>query len=477
MRGHIGTCRRMGRLAALLLLLAGSMLVTPGGALLGQDSPVLRLTLAEALGLASGSNPELRRAVNSAGLNAVEMRTTWLDQLLPRASLTLFSSRFDGNLQRQALDNFGNPIANPSAEWNYFSRTTHSLGLSWTFQGPSLVHDHRRQRLTNQNRDVVQLSALTDVQIEIQRLYLDALEQRELMEAERELIEARTIDLDVAERLFSLAGRTRVDVLNAELAIEQQTLAHRQQQTAYQRALLALRTAMGLIDERPIEIADEDIPIFNPVGFEPGDLVARAMRVNPDLQRSDLAIRTAELGLSEQKSAWWPQIQLGVNAYRQVFGSEGEALFDPSINEDLESTFFINFSLPILNGFFQQNRDEQRARVDLSNELENDREARLDLEATIRGTLLDLQNEWESYRLSERSNVIATEALRLAREEYRLGSRSFEELRTTIQDEANTRRQIITTRHTFVDALLALEAAVGGSVRELIPPTDEAAGS
>ncbi|MGY8778134.1 MAG: hypothetical protein ACKVIN_08425, partial [Longimicrobiales bacterium] len=59
--------------------------------------------------------------------------------------------------------------------------------------------------------------------------------------------------------------------------------------------------------------------------------------------------------------------------------------------------------------------------------------------------------------------------LRLAREEYRLGSRSFEDLRSSFQQESTTRRDSIAARYNFVDALLALEEAVGSSVREMIP--------
>jgi outer membrane protein len=434
-----------------------------------QQTGPMQLTMEEALGIASGSNPTVRRATNSTLLNGVEMRTTWLDQLLPSASLTLFNTRFTGNLQRQALDIFGNPQPNPTAEWNYFSQTTHSLGLRWTFQGPSLFQSHRRQRLVNQGRELSRLRALTDVEIEVQGLYLDALEQRELMRAEEELIEARTIDLDVAERLFSLALKTRVDVLNAELAVEQQRLSLRQRETAYQRALLALKTGMGITDARPIEVAEEALPIFDPAGLDADELVDRALSVNPALLESDVAISTAELGLSEQKAAWWPQISMGIDMYRRAFSPSGSALFDPSVSRDLEGQFYLGFSLPILNGVFQQNREKQRAAITLSNERENAREGRLQLEATVRGALLELGNQWESFRLSERSNTIADEALRLAREQYRLGTRSFEELRSGFQQEADTRRQVIAARHGFVEALLALEAAVGTSVRELDP--------
>jgi len=453
---------------ALAALLALPLADASSAHVAAQEAP-LTLTLDQALGVASGSNPALRRATASAGLNGSEMRTLWIDQLLPRASLTLFQTQFTGNLQRQATDDFGNPIANPDAAWNYFSNTEHALRLSWTFQGASLFQAHRRQGLLNQDRDLAISSTLTDVQILVQRRYLDALEQRELLRAEEQLGEARQIDLDVAQRLFAIGVKTRVDVLNAELDIEQQTLAQRQQEALYQRALLSLRTAMGLDDSRNLDIVDETLPIFDPVDFDAVALISRALEVNPTLLRSDVAIRTAEVALSEQKTAWWPRISAGVDVYRQAFAQEGEALFDPSITGQTESRFFVSFSIPVLNGIFQQSTDQRRASVELSNQRETDRQTRLELEETIRGALLDLDNQWTSYDLSERSNVIAEEALRLAREEYRLGTRTFEDLRSGVQQESDTRRQSIMARHAFVDALLALEEAVGSSVRELIP--------
>jgi outer membrane protein TolC len=431
----------------------------------------MSLTLAAALDYADGSNPTLRQATNSARLNGAEMRTTWLDQILPSAQLTLFNTSFTGNLQRQALDNFGNPIANPTADWNYFSQTVHNLGLTWRIQGPSLFQDHRRQALINQDRDLGEDVARTDLHVEIQRRYFDALEQRDLMRAEEALIDARRIDLDVVQRLFSLALKTRVDVLNAELEIEQQALALRRQRGAYERALLSLRSQMGLNDEGDIEIADEVLPIFDPVALDARALISRALEVNPAVARSDVAIESAQLALAQQNSEWWPEVSLGVDVYRRSFQPETAALFDPSIGTDLESQFRVGFSLPILNGFFRQSADRQRASIELSNQREIDRETRLQLDEAVRGALLDLGNEWESFRLSERSSLIAAEALLLAREEYRLGTRSFEDLRSSFQLEADTRRQVITARHAFYDALLALEAAVGAPIRELVPAT------
>lgn len=455
---------------AVAVILSGATLGQAGiRPLAAQEPEPLRLTLEEALDYAAGSNPELRQATNATSMNAVESRRLWFDQILPRASLTLFNTSFTGNLQRNAVDELGYPVENPTADWQYFSNTTHSLALNWSVQGPSLFHDYRGQRLTNHDRELSRLVALDDVQIEVQRLYMDALEQRELLRAEEELIAAREINLDVAERLFELALRTRVDILQAELEVERQRLTYQQQETAFQQALLELRSAMGLPGERPIELVDEDLPLFDPSALAPEPLITRAQEVNSTLLQSDLRVRSGEVAVAQQRSAWWPQVDLGVNLYRREQDFYGEALFEPPGTSELESRFYVQFSIPILNNYFQHRVDRQQATVDLQNGREAERRARLDTEQQIRSALLELENQWSSVQLTERALEIAQEALRLAREEYRLGSRTFTELRDSFQDEADARREAITARHAFAEALLTLEEAVGAPVREMIP--------
>jgi outer membrane protein len=439
-----------------------------------QSADSLRLTLGTALDIAEGNNPTYRQASNSALLNGVDMRTTWFDQLLPQATLQLFNTAFTGNLQRVGYDNFGNPITNPSADWNYFSRTTQALSFNWNVQGQSLFQAHRRQSITNEDRDLTVVRALTGLQVQIQRLYMDALEQRDLMRAEEELVEARRIDLTVAERLFSLALRTRVDVLTAELAVEQQSLVLRRQETSYEQAVLRLRTELGREEAVSLSLADEALPIFDPSGLEVERLVALALVVNPELQQSRLSIESANLGIQEAKNSWWPSVSMGVDVFRRSQGTQGASVFDVGISEPLEAQFSLNFSIPMFNNFFQNRQAMEQAAVQLDNGREAAREARLRIEETVRSALLELSNQHEVLRLAERSQVIAQEALRLAREEYRISTRTFEDLRTSFDSEATTRRQVITARHSFVDALLSLEEAVGTRVRGGTPPVTSA---
>ena len=181
-----------------------------------------------------------------------------------------------------------------------------------------------------------------------------------------------------------------------------------------------------------------------------------------------VAVRAAEVGVDETGGSWWPRLDAGINVYKRAQLPNTHALFDPAFDQGLESNFFIRVSLPLFNSFFEDREAHAQARVQLQNEIETRRETRLDVERTVRGAILVLDNEWASLGIAERSSEIAQEALRLAQERYRLGTGSFEELRTSARNEADTRSLEITARHAFVEALLDLEQAVGGPVR---PPS------
>ncbi|HSG48566.1 MAG TPA: TolC family protein, partial [Longimicrobiales bacterium] len=126
----------------------------------------------------------------------------------------------------------------------------------------------------------------------------------------------------------------------------------------------------------------------------------------------------------------------------------------------------VGLQFPMFANFFQNRQAQAEAAVEVRNREEQERETRMRVEETVRSALLELQSQWESLRLAERSGEIAQEALRLAQEEYRIGGRTFEDLRQSIDAEADTRRQVIQARHSFVDALLSLDEAVGARVTE-----------
>ena len=121
--------------------------------------------------------------------------------------------------------------------------------------------------------------------------------------------------------------------------------------------------------------------------------------------------------------------------------------------------------MPFFGDYFQNKASIARAVVDLDNADEDLRRTRLAVAEEVRSAILTLRNQYESYQLAQRSFAIAEEALRLAREEYRLGTRTFEQLRESIDSEADARRQVIEADFGFQDGLVTLDEAVGAPLR------------
>jgi outer membrane protein TolC len=424
-----------------------------------------RITLDEAMAIARRSNPTYQQAAVALDLNSVESRATWANQVLPTVDLNLLRTGFGGNRIRQSTDFFGNPVENPITDWVYNSSTSQGLTLNWTIRGTSIFDAAARQSRTNLDRSLGLRTAAWTLESEVRRRFYDALEQQALLEVEESIGEARRVDLESARRLFEIAQRSRVDVLNAELQVEQQELNTREQVSRYEQAVLALRTYMGDPDMADFELAAIDPPVFDPAGLEVGTLVALAMRENPTLMEAESSVAGARLGVREARQSWYPNLNLAFDYGRLAQTREAEAFLDfTPQSAEWQSSFSVFISLPVLNNFFGDRAEQARAQVEVDRQELALRDRRLQVEETVRTQLITLRNQFQSLSLAQRSLEIAGEAVALAREEYRLGTRTFEQLQEAVTQLADARRQVIQTRYTFVDALLTLEEAVGQRV-------------
>lgn len=463
---------RLGVLAvAALPLVAGAAAVAAGAepavaqVAEARDVGPGPLTLDEALAIARRANPTFQQAATAVELNGVESRATWANQVFPSVNLNLLRTGYGGNLTRRAFDFFGNPIENPQSDWVYNSSTSQGINLNWQIRGTSLFDAADRQAATNLQRDLSLGVAAWRLDAEVRRRYFEALEQRELFRVEEAIVEARQVDLESAERLFQIGQRSRVDVLTAELQVEQQRLNAQQQRRAYERSTLALRTYLGDPSLDAAEPADTEVPVFDPAALDDDRLVALAREWNPELREQEAAVTGARVGAREARQDWFPQLNMSFDYGRLAQTQEADALLDLQPEEsEWQSSFSVALSLPALNNFFGTRAEQARARVDVVRQEETLRERRLQVEEQVRAQLIELTNQFESLRLAARSLEIAGEAVRLAREEYRLGTRTFEQLQEAVTQEADARRQVIQARFGFADALLTLEEAVGQRV-------------
>ncbi len=426
-----------------------------------QEGPVL--TLEEALGRASQHNPAYLRARNDLELSEIEGKQAWA-AYLPTLEYTA-GTGVSLNRQLISTDVFGNPIENPVTDWKTSTSTSSSLRASLTvWDWGARSRNSATQRARARAREATLTSRLRTLRADVIRAYRSAQNQQALLAVEEELLASRETDLATAQRMFELAGATRVDVLTAELNVREQEGRIEEARGQLQQALLRLRTVVGdgSLDDFTVTPALPEP--FDPRGLDSRTLAERAYSSSPTLieQEAQLAVREAEA--QSARRSHWPGLTLSFSANQGTYGNEWGGFADPFSDRSRSAGSSFGIRIPIFQRFDNEARIVQ-AEVALENQEEILRESRLQVEEDVEARLIALQTAYQSYEIAVRSREIAQERLMLGREQFRLGSRTFTELQQDIDAAANAERSVLNQLFALERALTDLEEMVGEELR------------
>ena len=435
----------------------------PPGPPLARESvagPAPELSLAEALEIARRNNPAMRRAMNELDLNDPGVRASW-GAFLPTLNLNLGTS---ASFRRETfgVDNLGRPIENPQPEWVTTSNSSQSVSSSLTlFDGGRRRNQLRVERARAQTRSAGVENELITLRAGVERTFLAAVQQRLLLQVEEELLASRRRELESTRRLFVVAMRDQVDVLGAELAVQQQERQLELVRGESRKAILALRSQLGDRELPEFQVPLLEPEVFDPAGVEVDVLVERALANSPRILEQELAVSTARASLSAMRAQFRiPTVSINGNFGRSDGQRDWGGFLDPNPNGSRGGGLSVGFSIPGFGGFSSFSQIAQ-SDVGLRNAVETARQVQLRVEEEIRGRVIDLERAWRSLDLAGRSLVVAERRLQLTREKYQLATATFEELSGAADQEAEQRRNVTNERFNFATARIALEEAAG----------------
>ena len=128
--------------------------------------------------------------------------------------------------------------------------------------------------------------------------------------------------------------------------------------------------------------------------------------------------------------------------------------------EGFNGSLRLSVSIPLFTRF-QTSQSIASANIELRNARETIRKTELDVDELIRSRYVDLETAWANVRQRSRALEVASERLEIVREEYRLATKSIEDLRSAIRDEAEARRDAVDQRFAFAVSLVGLYEAAG----------------
>ena len=445
-------------LAALVvaLPLAAAADTTPGPQGVAARAPEpevsvpLALTLTQAVEIALDRNPTVQRARETIHEFNLQVRQVRADAL-PQLDLTMWAQKFrDPGLRNSPA--FGDlpDFLPPEALAPYsFSDYAYSFRLEqplYTFGRVTGALEAARQQLNAVKKDVRSVESVIARDVAI--AYYDLLLARRrlgVFESERASRERQLAQ--VKDRL-ALEDATRLDVLNAEVALANLRPQILGAENGVAVSLARLNEILGRPIDGPLELLDH-LELPEPLPFVPDYtvLLALASRTRPELLRFEYGRRVLETGQKVTRADTLPEISaagsIGISSF------DVDNLTDPTfrnwnvgvfLNWKLFDGFRTSSAMARLESQVTQNRLEETAfRNALAREVERS------------------SGEWqrglEAVEVAELAVEQAQEARRLAEESYRWGAASVLEI---LEAERGVQQAELSKAESYYVALTAL---------------------
>ena len=449
----------MRAVAAVLTVAA----VTAGAAGAQEQRPVpARLTLEDAIAIARERSPDLAQARNTLNAQGSQV-SAGFGAFLPTLSAQL---QFAGSDSRTVTgqNDFGQPVELDTAITFKGSSSNQGLYTSLTlFNGFRNLKTYNAAKASYAAADEARLAVETRVDAETTRRFYDAVRTRQLIALEERLLASDREQRDATSRLFRTASATQEDLLGAEADVATQELQVARAEGDADKAVLAVREQLALVEPVAFDVTGELPPAWDPVAISPDSLVTLAARTHPDIARLDAAASAAHLRAAAARGSYWPTVRLGASVSRSVNLRSYEALFD--VNPQNRSLgFSVSLDWPLFQGF-QTRAQVAQASSEALNAEESLRAGKLAREREVRAALIDLQNAYRGVALAERAAELSNERLRLSRERYAIGAITFANLQILIDRAAQEERQVINARYAFAASAVTLNERVGRPVR------------
>lgn len=478
----------------------------------GEQDDAATLTLEEAIGIARRNNPDYLAQRNDDGVADWTVRQSYAS-FLPTATASM-----SGQYQAPGVPNFGlftsSDIGISRTPPYYFS--SYRLGLNLSLS-PATFFEVKRARAARKATDASIDAESFRLASNVTVAYLTALRARDGVElAQRQLEEAEETR-DLAQSRVDVGEAIPLDAKQAQVGFGRAQVALLQARNLEESQLRRLAQQLGVQLPDTVALTSE-FQVFEPT-WSVEDLVAQAMPSHPDLVSLRAGATAAKAALRQQQGTYLPTLNVsaawsgftretGDDAYllasardnaanridnceflNQVSAGLSQPLPDhpqdcsrfqlSAADEqeilDANRVFPFDFqrqplvvsatvSLPIFTGFNRQLQVAQ-ARNQAEDADYQRRAAELRVRADIGERLGSVEAAWEVYQIEQENYAVAQSQVELARERYRLGAGTFLELLNAQAIQATADRDLLSSRYTFHEQLVALEAAVGRSLR------------
>jgi outer membrane protein TolC len=278
-----------------------------------------------------------------------------------------------------------------------------------------------------------------------QNFYAMAVGQRKLENARASFDEAQNF-LDITTKLEAGGEAAHVDVIKAQIQVEQRERDVQDAELAFDKARIALAVLIFQDYRQTFTVIDD---LERPAPLPEFTTIQRLASNNPDIRAAQAAITQSNYEVASARAGFYPSL-----SFDYFFGLNANqlALHDPEGHNLLGNVAQAQMTIPIWTwGATRAKVRQAELRV---------QQARVQLTATQRELLGSLNSFYLEAQAATSQLASLRRSLQLSQDNLRLTLLRYEAGESTAQEVVDAQTQLITSRNAYEDGLVRYRLAI-----------------
>ena len=343
---------------------------------------------------------------------------------------------------------------------------SYSLSGQWTvWNGNRNVNTIRLDELSEQQAELSAQETANSIQERIAQLFAQILYLDENVKVNEQMLETSLKNEERGKEMVEVGKMSKADLaqLSAQRANDEYSIVEAQSQLLNYK--LQLKQLLEITDETDFDVAVPEISDERILAEIPSlqSVYEAALLSRPEIERSQLAVKSSDVSLNIAKAGWMPNVNLtgGVTtSTNSLSGTGWGSQFKSNVNTQLG----VGVSVPIYDG--------RSTKTAVNKAKIQQLQAQLDLQDQQKTLYTDIQQYWlnamtnqQKYKAASSSVESAKQSYDLLSEQFRLGLKNIVELMTGKDNLLSAQQNQLQSKYLAIYNKQMLDFYRGGEIK------------
>jgi outer membrane protein len=343
---------------------------------------------------------------------------------------------------------------------------SYSVNGQWTvWNGGRNTNTVKLDRLAEQEAELSLQETANNIQERIAQIYAQILYLDESVKVGEQTLETSKKNEERGQEMVNVGKMSKADLaqLTSQRANDEYGIVETRSQLLNYK--LQLKQLLEITDETPFDVAIPEISDERILAAIPPlqSVYEQALLNRPEIERSQLAVKSSDVSLSIAKAGWMPNINLqgGVTTSTNSLSSIG---WGSQIKNNVNTSLGVGVSVPITDG--------RSTKTAVNKAKIQQLQAALDLQDQQKTLYSNIQQFWlnattnqEKYKAAQSSVESAKQSYELLSEQFRLGLKNIVELLTGKNNLLQAEQNQLQSKYQTIYNKQMLDFYQGGEIK------------